>query len=65
MSKKKPKQVDISLRQFIKDLGYISGGAALLATTPWLQSFTPDKAKEIKKEKAEDRVYRNGIQGDV
>jgi len=47
----KPKKVDASLRQFIKDLGYISGGAALLATTPWLQSFTPDKAKEIKKRK--------------
>ena len=25
----KPKQIDTSLRQFIKDLGYISGGAAL------------------------------------
>ena len=53
---KKTKQVDTSLRQFIKDLGYISGGAAMLATTPWLQSFTPDTAKEIKNEKAKKGV---------
>ncbi|SCD19165.1 dehydrogenase [Proteiniphilum saccharofermentans] len=63
MSKKKPKQVDISLRQFIKDLGYISGGATLLATTPWLQSFTPDKAKEIKKEKARIGFIGTGSRG--
>lgn len=59
----KTKQVDTSLRQFIKDLGYISGGAALLATTPWLQSFTPDKAKEIKKEKARIGFIGTGSRG--
>ncbi len=63
MSKRKPKQVDTSLRQFIKDLGYVSGGAALLATTPWLQSFTPDKAKEIKKEKARIGFIGTGSRG--
>ncbi|MDD2245204.1 MAG: Gfo/Idh/MocA family oxidoreductase [Dysgonamonadaceae bacterium] len=63
MSNKKPRQVDTSLRQFIKDLGYISGGAALLATTPWLQSFTPDKAKEIKSEKARIGFIGTGSRG--
>lgn len=63
MSKRKSKQVDTSLRQFIKDLGYISGGAALLASTPWLQSFTPDKAKEIKKEKARIGFIGTGSRG--
>jgi predicted dehydrogenase len=59
----KPKQIDTSLRQFIKDLGYISGGAALLATTPWLQSFTPDKVKEMKKEKARIGFIGTGSRG--
>ncbi|WP_373840654.1 Gfo/Idh/MocA family protein [Bacteroides heparinolyticus] len=64
MSKNRPKkEVDTSLRQFIKDLGYISGGAALLATTPWLQSFTPDKAKEIKNEKARIGFIGTGSRG--
>lgn len=63
MSKRRPKQVDTSLRQFIKDLGYISGGAALLATTPWLQSFTPDTAKEIKNEKARIGFIGTGSRG--
>ena len=63
MLSKKPKQVDTSLRQFIKDLGYISGGAALLATAPWLQSFTPDKAKEIKSEKARIGFIGTGSRG--
>lgn len=63
MSKRSPKQVDTSLRQFIKDLGYISGGAALLATTPWLQSFTTDKAKEIKREKARIGFIGTGSRG--
>jgi predicted dehydrogenase len=63
MSKKRPKQVDTSLRQFIKDLGYISGGATFLATTSWLQSFTPDTAKEIKKEKARIGFIGTGSRG--
>lgn len=63
MSQRTPEQVDTSLRQFIKDLGYISGGAALLATTPWLQSFTPDKAGEISKEKARIGFIGTGSRG--
>jgi predicted dehydrogenase len=63
MSKKESEQVDTSLRQFIKDLSYLSGGAALLATTPWLQSFTPDKAREIKKERARIGFIGTGSRG--
>jgi hypothetical protein len=37
---KNTKQVDLELRQFIKNLGYMAGGTALLTTMPWLQSFT-------------------------
>lgn len=63
MSKNKPKEVDLSLRQFIKDLGYVSGGAALLGTMPWLQSFTTDKLQEIKKEKARIALIGTGSRG--
>ena len=34
MTKNTEKGVDLSLRQFIKSLGYIAGGTALLSTTP-------------------------------
>lgn len=57
------KEVDMSLRQFIKDLGYISGGATILAGMPWLQSFTPEKAKEIKNEKARIGFIGTGSRG--
>ncbi|HBL32205.1 MAG TPA: oxidoreductase [Porphyromonadaceae bacterium] len=61
---KKEKEVDVSLRQFIKNIGYMTGGAALLAgTTPWLQSFTPDKLEEIKKERARVAVIGTGSRG--
>ena len=63
MSKNKEKQVDVSLRQFIKDLGYITGGSALLGTVPWLQSFTPDKLKEIKNKKARIALIGTGSRG--
>ena len=36
MRNKIEKGVDLNLRQFIKSLGYIAGGTALLASTPWL-----------------------------
>ena len=41
-----PSGVDLSLRRFIKELGCIAGGTALLATTPWLKSCTPEKLSE-------------------
>jgi len=63
MSKKQEKQVDVSLRQFIKDLGYVTGGAALLSTVPWLQSFTPGKLEEIKSEKARIALIGTGSRG--
>lgn len=55
--------MDVSLRQFIKDLGYVTGGAALLATMPWLQSCTPEKLREIKNEKARIAVIGTGSRG--
>ncbi|WP_298648094.1 Gfo/Idh/MocA family oxidoreductase [uncultured Proteiniphilum sp.] len=60
---KEEKQVDLGLRQFIKNLGYIAGGTAMLGTTPWLQSFTTDALKEIKGEKARIGLIRTGSRG--
>lgn len=63
MSRKKELQIDTGLRQFIKDLGHIAGGTALLAAAPWLQSFTPEKEKEIKNEKARIGFIGTGSRG--
>ena len=63
MAKENKKQIDSSLRQFIKDVGYITGGGALLSSVPWLQSFTPDKLGEIKKEKARIALIGTGSRG--
>ena len=51
MSNKNEQGVDLGLRQVIKDLGGIAGGAALLASVPWLSSCTPEKLQEIKGQK--------------
>lgn len=63
MSEKKVKKVDLGLRQFIKDLGYITGGAAILGAVPWLQSFTPDALYDIKSEKARIALIGTGSRG--
>ena len=59
----KQQGVDLSLRKFIKDLGCIAGGTALLATTPWLKSCTPEKLAEIQKEKARIGIIGTGSRG--
>lgn len=56
--------VDMGLRSFIKNLAYMTGGAAFLAsTTPWLTSCTPEKLEEIKKEKARIALIGSGSRG--
>ena len=53
----------MSLRRFIKNCGYMVGGAALLASTPWLQSFTPDKLEEMKGHVARLGIIATGSRG--
>ena len=55
--------VDLSLRQFIKSLGNIAGGAALLSSVPWLSSCTPEKLQEIKGQKARVALIGTGSRG--
>lgn len=59
----KKEEVDLGLRNFIKNFGSIAGGAAMLATTPWLQSFTPEKKEEIKNEVARIGIIGTGSRG--
>ena len=55
--------VDLSLRRFIKELGTIAGGAALLSSVPWLSSCTPEKLQEIKTHKARVALIGTGSRG--
>jgi len=57
------KEVDLSLRHFIKNLGYITGGIALMGSMPWLSSCTTDKINEIKGEKARIGMIGTGSRG--
>ena len=57
------KGVDLGLRKFIKELGYMTGGAALLATTPWLSSCTPEKLAELGNRKARVALIGTGSRG--
>lgn len=62
--KEEAQGVDLGLRKFIKELGFITGGTSLLATAPWLSSCTPEKLEEIKSEKkARVAVIGTGSRG--
>ena len=39
--------MDLGLRKFIKELGCMAAGTAVLSSMPWLNSCTPDKLKEV------------------
>lgn len=56
-------QIDLSLRQFIKNLGYLTGGAVLLSSVPWLYSCTPEKLDEIEGHKARLAIIGTGSRG--
>ena len=55
--------VDFGLRTFIKELGGIAGGTALLATVPWLKACTPEKLREIKGNRARVALIGTGSRG--
>lgn len=62
--KKNNQEVDLGLRNFIKNLGWMTGGSVFLATyAPWLTSCTPEKLDEVKKEKARVALIGAGSRG--
>ena len=50
-------------REFLKQLGCVAGGAALLAGAPWLSSCTPERIREISEEKARIALIGTGSRG--
>jgi len=59
----KEQEVDLSLRQFLKNMGMIVGGGALMATAPWLSSCSPEKIAAIGKDKARVALIGTGSRG--
>lgn len=55
--------VDLSLRRFIKNIGYIAGGTALLSMAPWLSSCTREKLTEIRGGQARIAIIGTGSRG--
>ena len=53
----------IDRRNFFKDLGYMTGGAALLASMPWLKSCTPAAREEVAGRKARVALIGSGSRG--
>ena len=55
--------VDLSRRDFFKDLGKIGGGSALLAAFPWLQACSEAEESQIVKEKVKIGFIGTGSRG--
>lgn len=61
---KNKQEVDLGLRNFIKNLTCFAGGAVFIANSaPWLTSCTTEKLKEIKNEKARVALIGSGSRG--
>ena len=60
---KEEQQPDLGLRKFIRDLGLMTGGAAVLATAPWLSSCTRGKVSETARDKARLGLIGCGSRG--
>lgn len=54
---------EIGRRDFLRELGVFAGGAAVLASAPWLASCSPDKADGAGKEKARIALIGTGSRG--
>ncbi len=55
--------LDMGRRDFLKQMGYLAGGAALLSTAPWLSSCTPEKLASTGKEVARIALIGTGSRG--
>lgn len=61
--KNEENSVNLSRRDFFKELGMIGGGSALLSVFPWLQSCSPDDKAQIAKEKVRIGFIGTGSRG--
>ena len=55
--------VDLSRREFFKDLGKIGGGGVLLSSFPWLQSCSEEAKQQISQEKIRIGFIGTGSRG--
>lgn len=60
---KKEQEVDLGLRQFLKNMGKMIGGGLILASAPWLSSCAPEKLAAIKGNKARIALIGTGSRG--
>lgn len=63
MEQKEKLDREINRRDFIRRLGYFAGGAAVLSSTPWLSSCSPDKIREVAGERARVALIGTGSRG--
>lgn len=63
MKEEKMKNPVMDRREFLRNIGYIAGGTALLATTPWLTFCTPEKSRAIAGERARVALIGTGSRG--
>lgn len=63
MNKEKEKGVDLSRREFLKNMGFLAGGAALLAVAPWMKACTPEKQREVGHDVARVALIGTGSRG--
>lgn len=56
-------EVNLSRRNFVKDLGKIGGGGLLLSSIPWIQSCSDEEKKLISKEKVRIGLIGTGSRG--
>ncbi len=55
--------LDMGRRNFLRQMGYLAGGAALLSSAPWLTSCTPEKLSMTGKEVARIALIGTGSRG--
>lgn len=55
--------LDMGRRNFLRQMGYLAGGAALLSSAPWLTSCTPEKLAMTGKEVARIALIGTGSRG--
>jgi predicted dehydrogenase len=56
-------ELDMGRRNFLRQMGYLTGGAAVLTAAPWLTSCTPEKLAQTGRETARIALIGTGSRG--
>lgn len=56
-------ELDMGRRNFLRQMGYLAGGAAVLSAAPWLTSCTPEKLAQTGRETARIALIGTGSRG--